>query len=228
MKLLVLADEERSYYWDYFDPKKFEGIDLILSAGDLKAEYLEFLVTLTGIPVLYVCGNHDDYTRRAPEGCTCIEDKIYNFFGLRIVGLGGSMRYKDGENDNMYTEQDMRRRCHRMSLLASMKNGFDILLTHAPCRGYGDLDDLPHRGFECFNDLLDKWKPPYMLHGHVHKAYGHFQSERQHPSGTLLINACGSYILDIPDQAFPDYGHTGARIYDLYTHFKIKTGRGCK
>ncbi len=225
MKILVLADEERSYYWDFYEREKFEGIDLILSAGDLKAEYLEFLVTLTAIPVLYICGNHDDYHLRAPEGCICIEDKIYNYHGLRILGLGGCVRYKSGQNDNMYTEPEMRRRCHRASLLATMKNGFDILLTHAPVRGYGDMDDLPHRGFDCFNDLLERWKPPYMLHGHVHKAYGHFQQERIHASGTRLINACGSYILDIPDDAYPELGRTGAKIYDLYTHFKIKTGR---
>ena len=46
MKILVLADEESKYYWDFFDKEKLEGIDLILSAGDLKAEYL--LPTLIG------------------------------------------------------------------------------------------------------------------------------------------------------------------------------------
>ncbi|MGX8703085.1 MAG: metallophosphoesterase family protein [bacterium] len=223
MKILVLADEERSYYWDYYEREKFEGIELILSAGDLKAEYLEFLVTLTGLPVLYICGNHDDYDLRAPEGCTCIENKIYNYHGLRILGLGGSYRYKPGPN--MYSELEMRRRCHRASLLATMKNGFDILLSHSPVRGYGDMDDLPHRGFDCFNDFLNKWKPPYMLHGHVHKAYGHFQPERIHESGTKLINACGSYILDIPEDAYPAQGHTGAKIYDLYTAILVKAGR---
>lgn len=27
---------------------------------------------------------------------------------------------------------------------------FDILLTHAPAAGINDMDDLPHRGFQCF------------------------------------------------------------------------------
>ena len=34
MKILVLADVESKYLWDYFEKEKLEGIDLILSAGD--------------------------------------------------------------------------------------------------------------------------------------------------------------------------------------------------
>ena len=56
MKILVLADKESPYLWDYFEKSKFEGIDLIISCGDLAADYLSFLTTLTSIPVLYVCG----------------------------------------------------------------------------------------------------------------------------------------------------------------------------
>ena len=43
MKILVLADVESKYLWDYFEKEKLEGIDLILSAGDLKPQYLSFL-----------------------------------------------------------------------------------------------------------------------------------------------------------------------------------------
>ena len=59
MKILVLADEESEYLWDYFERSKFDGIDLIISCGDLDAGYLSFLATLLPIPVLYVHGNHD-------------------------------------------------------------------------------------------------------------------------------------------------------------------------
>ena len=31
MKILVLADAESKYLWDYFDKKKLEGFDLIIS-----------------------------------------------------------------------------------------------------------------------------------------------------------------------------------------------------
>lgn len=45
MKILVLADVESKYLWDYFEKEKLEGIDLILSAGDLKPQYLSFLAS---------------------------------------------------------------------------------------------------------------------------------------------------------------------------------------
>ena len=67
MKILLVSDEEDKYLWDYYRPGRLAGIDLILSAGDLKAEYLSFLVTMANRPLLYVPGNHDgDYARRPP------------------------------------------------------------------------------------------------------------------------------------------------------------------
>ena len=54
-----------------------EGVDLILSAGDLHPEYLEFLVTVSNVPLLYVRGNHDDlYENRPPLGCVDIDGSI--------------------------------------------------------------------------------------------------------------------------------------------------------
>ena len=54
MRILAIADEESKYLWDYFQKEKLEGIDLILSSGDLNPNYLSFLATFTTAPVLYV------------------------------------------------------------------------------------------------------------------------------------------------------------------------------
>ena len=94
MNILVIADEETPSLWDYFRPEKLKDVDLILSCGDLNPKYLSFLATFCKGPVLYVHGNHDDrYEKTPPEGCICIEDKIYEYKGIRIMGLGGSYRY---------------------------------------------------------------------------------------------------------------------------------------
>lgn len=81
-----------------------------------------------------------------------------------------------------------------------MNGGVDIVVTHAPPRGWGDLEDLPHRGFECFNRMLYLYRPVYMLHGHVHASYmSGFKRERRHPSGAVIINAYDRYIFDFKE-----------------------------
>jgi Icc-related predicted phosphoesterase len=140
---------------------------------------------------------------------------IYNHRGMRIAGLGASRKYKEGPD--MYTEKEMASRVRRLRRKARFTGGIDLLVTHAPPAGYGDLEDLPHRGFACFNDLLMKLRPAYLLHGHVHKNYTRgFERRRSHPSGAVIINAYESYILEIPDTEYPEFGKTGSILYDRY------------
>ena len=217
MKILFIADEEYKGFWEFYDPKRLDGVDLIVSCGDLNPSYLEFLESMTNVPLLYVRGNHDTkYDQKPPLGCECIDDRIYDFKGLRILGLGGSMRYTPGRLDQ-FTEEEMEKRIQKLNRQIVLMNGFDILVTHAPARGYGDMDDLPHQGFECFNSIMNKWKPKYMFYGHVHGCYSHeFQREREHSSGTKLINAYNYYFCDISDDEHPAKGKTGSALYDLY------------
>ena len=189
MRILAVADEEAKYYYDYYQPGKLQEFDLILACGDLHRAYLEFLVTMARCPVLYVRGNHDDrFAENPPEGCVCVEDQIYVHEGVRILGLGGSYRYRQGEN--MYTERQMRRRIRRLRFRIWRHGGFDILLTHAPARGINDFDSFSHRGFECFVELIDRYRPRYFIHGHIHKNYGTRVPQRTQRNETLIINAC--------------------------------------
>ncbi len=137
MKLLLLSDKESPYLWDYYQPGRLSDYDLMLSCGDLSARYLTFLVTMGRARLLYVHGNHDTgYAKTPPEGCECIEDKLVVVNGLRILGLGGSIMYSGGPHQ--YTERQMRWRLFKAELAVRMAGGVDILLTHAPPRGYGD------------------------------------------------------------------------------------------
>ncbi len=196
MKILFLADEESKAYWDYFDKETFKDIDLIVSCGDLKASYLSFLVTMTSVPVLYINGNHDDkYEKEPPEGCICIEDQIYEYEGIRILGLGGSYRYKPGKNQ--YTEKEMKKRINKLRPQLFWKKGFDILVTHAPAYGLNDGEDLCHRGFDAFWDLIEKYRPKYFVHGHVHMNYGRQFPREDQVGETKVINAYNHYIVEI-------------------------------
>ena len=196
MKILLLADVESRYLWDYYQPGRLDGYNLLLSCGDLSAQYLSFLVTMGRAPLLYVHGNHDQtYAQRPPEGCDCIEDKLVTVNGLRILGLGGSIRYSGGTNQ--YTEREMARRLMRLWPRILLAGGVDIVLTHSPAKGLGDGGDPAHEGFACFLKLLDAFHPRYFIHGHVHMNYG-ANIERVRSYGeTTVINAYERYELEI-------------------------------
>ena len=188
MKLLLLSDRESPYLWDYYQPGRLAPYDLILSCGDLKASYLSFVVTMARAPLLYVHGNHDEkYKHTPPEGCICIEDQIYVYKGVRILGLGGSMEYTSG--DHQYTEKAMQKRVRKLRRQLFRNKGFDILVTHAPAFGLNDGEDLPHRGFQVFNTLIEKYNPKYFLHGHVHMRYGRKHVRFDTCGDTKVINA---------------------------------------
>lgn len=199
MRILLVSDEEDKYLWDFYRPGRLKGIDMILSAGDLKAEYLSFLVTMANRPLLYVPGNHDgSYLQRPPEGCQCIDGKLVTVGGLRILGLGGSVLYNGGPNQ--YTEREMRRRIRRLRLKLALAGGVDIVLTHAPVRGFGDEDNLTHRGFAAFLPLLDQYRPRYLVHGHIHQRYGVNRPRCCQYGPTTIVNATGRYLLEIEDK----------------------------
>lgn len=207
MRILAVSDEECPALWDYYVPGKLKEYDLILSCGDLNADYLSFLVTVSRCPLLYVHGNHDaSYEEFPPEGCDCIDDKLVVYNGLRILGLGGCRRYRRGAHQ--YTEQEMRRRIRRLRFQLWRRGGVDIVVTHAPPKGIGDGEDPAHWGFQALRDLLDKYHPMYLFHGHVHLGYSHDSQRVREHNGTQVVNAFERYCFDIPDRDFPAK-HTG-------------------
>ena len=199
MKILAIADEESKSLWEYYEKGRLEGIDLIISCGDLDPAYLSFLVTLSSVPVLYVHGNHDEKCAKSPpEGCICIEDKVFVYKGVRILGLGGSMRYSSGQHQ--YTERQMKQRVARMRLRLLLGRGFDILVTHAPAYQINDGRDLCHQGFQVFRTLVEKYKPKYFLHGHVHLSYGREQKRYDRYQDTHIINAYERCVFEFEDE----------------------------
>jgi Icc-related predicted phosphoesterase len=147
--------------------------------------------------VVYVHGNHDAcYEETPPEGCQCIDGKIYEYNGIRIMGLGGSMQYNFWGAPHQYTEKDMTKRAKKLKRKAK-KRGVDILITHAPALGINDSKDLAHTGFQCFRDILDELSPKYFCHGHVHINYGRDFVRESKYGETTIINAYERYIIDI-------------------------------
>lgn len=187
--------------------------DLVVSAGDLPFDYLEYIVSRLDIPLVYVPGNHDaelrssdptwtplgtDAPEQGPLGCVNADGRVVVAAGLRIAGLGGSMRYRRGPNQ--YTEAEMRWRALSLEVRIRLNPArgarkVDVLLTHAPPLGWGAPDDLAHRGFASFVRLVKDLTPRLLIHGHVHP-YGRAQVERK-LAGTQIINAVPLRLIDL-------------------------------
>lgn len=203
MRILAVSDEECQGLWEYYVPGKLQEYDLILSCGDLKADYLSFLVTMARCPVLYVHGNHDGgYDRRPPEGCDCIEEKLIVYNGLRILGLGGCRQYHPGPHQ--YTEKQMQKRIRKLRGQIKKAGGVDLVVTHSPIRGVGDGNDPAHMGFEALRELVETYDPAYLVHGHVHLRYEKDMPRMRNLKNTTVINACERYAFDVPDRPFPE------------------------
>ena len=199
MKILAISDQECPALWDYYVPGRLKEYDLIISCGDLKASYLSFLVTFARAPVLYVPGNHDvSYPFEPPEGCDTIDDHFVVYNGVRILGLGGCKKYHPGRYQ--YSERQMRRRIRKLAFQLWLHKGVDIVVTHAPPEGLGDDDDPAHWGFKALRDLIEKYHPQYLLHGHVHMTYNQTIPRVIEHQGTKVINAYERYVFEIPDR----------------------------
>ena len=198
MKILAISDEECAALWEYYTPGRLSEYDLIIACGDLRSDYLSFLVTMARCPVLYVHGNHDNhYAERRPQGCDCIDGRVVTYNGVRILGLGGCLRYHPG--DHQYTERQMARRIAKLHWKIRRLGGVDLVVTHAPAEGLGDAEDPAHWGFNALRELLDKYQPRYMLHGHVHLRYGQDKTRVRSYGATTVINASERYVLELPE-----------------------------
>ena len=196
MRILTVSDTESKALWEHYEQNKITDTDLIISCGDLHPHYLSFLVTMTNVPLLYVLGNHDElYDTLPPEGCICIDDEVYVHNGVRILGLGGSSRYRNGTY--MYTEKAMEKRIRNVRKKIKRVGGIDIVVTHAPLRGMGDGEDVAHQGFQAFYPLLEEYTPQYMLHGHMHLEYSRDLKRSLTYRNTTVVNTYEKYYVEI-------------------------------
>jgi Icc-related predicted phosphoesterase len=205
VRLLAIADEVSEALWG---PALNElRPDVIVACGDLPFEYLENLVSRTDRPLLYVPGNHDPDVRLnhwqvasplglppGPAGCVNVDGRVEEAAGLRVAGLGGSIRYRPGPNQ--YTQRQMSLRAFRLDIAVRLSGRpVDVLITHSPPAGHGDGSDAPHRGFTALERLVRRLSPRYLIHGHVNE-YG---PRRPQPriGRTLIVNAIPSRLLEL-------------------------------
>lgn len=208
LSVLAVADTVSAPLYDHFCPERWGHIDLVLSAGDLPPEYLDFLCSSLNVPVLYVRGNHDGtFTDVRYAGSEDIHGRMVTVNGLRIAGFEGCHWYNGGKHQ--YTEEAMARLVRRVDRQVRRDGTPDIVLTHAAPAGCHDAADPCHQGFICFREAIDRWQPAYFIHGHVHAYNGQCSPARV--GSTSVINAYPFHVFEVHPPAESSYGVTGSQ-----------------
>jgi len=211
MRVLTVSDKVEPVLYGPYIRERVGNIDLILACGDLPYYYLEYIVSLLDKPLYYVHGNHDKVV--VPESgdehlarpaslhwATNLHMCSIRHDGLLLAGLEGCRVYNPGAR-YQYSEAEVRIQIYRLSLQLYVNRlrygrALDILITHAPPRGIHDGQDLPHRGFEGYLRLLERFRPTLMIHGHQHVYNRNAETETDYGS-TRIINTYGYRVLEL-------------------------------
>jgi Predicted phosphoesterases, related to the Icc protein len=214
MRILCVSDQVDPLVYSPRMRDRFKDVDLVLSAGDLPSEYLGFITSMLNVDMVYVAGNHDmdmlearglsrwggDTEESIAKATGAIDAgfRVRRVGDLIILGLPGSILYNKGPNQ--YSELSMKLRIWRLVprlVLNKLLYGraVDLVLTHAAPLGIHDKDDPCHRGFECFLWLMRRYKPRWLIHGHIH-LYDLADVRVSQYCETTVINAFGHWILD--------------------------------
>ncbi|MCL2067286.1 MAG: metallophosphoesterase [Treponema sp.] len=209
MKILCISDQIDPLVYSPSIRERFSDVELILCAGDLPLDYLDFVVSSLNKPLLFVFGNHHadeirhykGYYSRDLNGCGAIHlgSKVKIEEKMIVAGLGGAMRYNRGINQ--FTEPQMFMEALKLLPRLLWNRIFhgrfvDILLTHAPPKGIHDKEDRCHWGFKTFILFMKLFKPKYLVHGHIH-LYDLSAVRCTRWENTLVINAYGHYVIDM-------------------------------
>ncbi len=220
MKILCVSDQIDPLVYSSGAKEHFKDIDLVLCAGDLAMEYIDYIVTTLNKPTYFVFGNHNleefgyyhqgeaNYTVHTTDTLSHCHGAIYCGFKVKkenkllIAGCSGSMRYNNGLSQ--YTEMQMHFRLIKMIPRLLCNKLFygrylDIFLTHASPLGIHDKSDLCHKGFKCYLWFLKAFKPKIMVHGHIH-LYDSQEVRVSKWENTTIINAFSHYKIDLEDK----------------------------
>ena len=173
-------------------------IDLVVGAGDLSPEQVQFLGDAFPAPLLYVRGNHDrgggwPALERLPVAAAGIANRVLP--GVEVLALpwpgldDGSTKRDEGSA--------WRQVLRAVGLRLVLPGGKPwIVVSHAPPRDAGDTPDDPyHVGFAAYRAVLERLRPRLWLHGHTTSAAS--PNPVLERGGTTLINVTGSALVEL-------------------------------
>jgi Icc-related predicted phosphoesterase len=189
--------------------------DILLHAGDITdtgtqdqvEKFNHFLATLPHRHKIVIAGNHDFYFEQFPKearalltNCIYLQDEAVTIEDLRFYGSPWTPWFYDWAF-NLQRGKPLR---EKWALIPSETQ---ILITHGPPRGYGDLTNGGERtGCADLLDAVTRIKPWLHIYGHIHEGAGVY-----HHDATTLINASScdfmynpvnpAVVIDIDPQA---------------------------
>jgi len=206
VKILAVSDEVIERLYSLCNNGHFSDVEMIVGCGDLPYPYLENIVSLLNVPLLYVPGNHDPkYSEHDPltcvQGGSNLDLKLERVKRFLIGGFGGSVQYRP-DGTNQYTQADAYRRAFRLLpglWLNRINYGrmLDILITHSPPFGIHDEDTQAHTGLKAINWLIRIANPRYHFHGHTHFYRRNLELSETTQKETKIINVFPYKIIDI-------------------------------
>lgn len=146
VRVLAVADTEDRALYEHYNPARWakEGVELIISCGDLKPSYLDFLVSAFNVPCFYVRGNHDTtYDQAVLGGCVDLHQRLQRYRGLTLFGLEGSHWYNGGPAQ--YTERQMRWKSFWAGWTLRHAGPVDAIVAHGAPR----MCPLPEKKCRC-------------------------------------------------------------------------------
>ena len=203
IRWLVVSDDPDPALSHAANREDLEPLDAILGCGDLEPDYLGFLADAFTVPLSYVRGNHDQGGRWAEtvvalaprplkSGC------IVEVDGLPVATLEWpGIRHGDRRRHDLTAWLDaLRVAAGRIRARWLGIRGPVVVLSHAPPRGVGDRAADPyHVGYAGYRWLLDRWRPPLWLHGHVPPAS--VEGWRLDHDGSTVVNVTGAVLLEL-------------------------------
>ena len=200
MKILCVSDIEMPQLHNAVNLRRqYSDIDAIISCGDLSPGYLDFITSITGVPMFYVRGNHDETYENEPPGGINLHQQVVEYDGITMAGLEGCIRYNKGRIQ--YTQAQMQRMV--LGLAPAIfwhrwvrKRGIDLFVTHSPPKDIHDGSDVAHRGFNSFLVFMRWFRPRYMLHGHVH-TWDRRKTVRTEYESTCVLNINPFTVLEL-------------------------------
>lgn len=195
---LVLMSDTHMYH----DAHPVPAGDVLIHAGDLTHMGLPeqiaacdaFFARQKHRDKIVIAGNHDFLFERRPQEAralikhaTYLEDSGTVAAGLRVWGSPWQPWFFDWAF-NLRTEAELEEKWARMP------DGIDVLVTHSPPYGIGDLCDNGQRpGCKALLRRVLAVKPRLHVFGHIHEDRGWWRWGQ-----TLFVNAANGYGGEFP------------------------------